>query len=202
MSTIPLDLETDVVQLPKPSFPIGATLEKALAARHSSRMFRSDALPVETLATLLWAGCGVNRQETGHRTAPSARNWQEIVVYTVMAEGAYQYDPIKHDLHLVSAADLREATGLQDFVGTAPLNLVYVADYARMHDCKIDDRTFFAGADAAVVAQNVSLYCASAGLSTVIRALIDRQNLATALRLQPSEHIALAQTVGWAVGQS
>ena len=34
--------------------------------------------------------------------------------------------------HQVLAEDIRAATGMQDFVGTAPLNLVYVADLARM----------------------------------------------------------------------
>lgn len=85
---------------------------------------------------------------------------------------------------------------MQDFVGSAPLDLVYVADFARMHDCKPDEQNSFAGADAAFMAQNVLLCCAGLGLATVVRALIDRSRLATALRLTPTERIALAQSVG------
>jgi nitroreductase len=196
MSTIPLDLEADTVVLPSPAFPAGASLEDALKQRRSERVFRNEALPLETVATLLWAGCGLNRPASGHRTSPSAHNWQEISVYAVMAEGAYRYDPAGHRLLLVDAQDLRHLTGLQDFVGAAPLNLMYVADFARMRDCPAQERSFFAGADAAFVAQNILLCCAGAGLSTVVRALIDRRALAAALRLSQTERIALAQTIG------
>jgi len=196
MSTIALDLATDTVVLPAPAFPPGASLEDALKKRRSARAFRADALPLQTLSTLLWAGCGINRRDSGHRTSPSAHNWQEIDVFAVMAEGAYRYDAAGHRLLRVSAEDLRADTGQQDFVGTAPLNLVYVADFARMQDCQPDERSFFAGADAAFVAQNVYLYCASVGLATVVRALIDRRRVATALGLTKAQRIALAQTVG------
>jgi hypothetical protein len=46
------------------------------------------------------------------------------------------------------------------------------------------------------MAQNVYLYCASAGLATVVRGLVDRRRLAVALGLKPTQRIALAQTVG------
>lgn len=98
-------------------------------------------------------------------------------------------------LVLASTSDLRSLTGQQDYVAAAPLNLVYVADFARMHQCRIGELSFFAGTDAACVAQNVSLFCASAGLATVVRALIDRRRLAAALRLSQTERIVLAQTV-------
>ena len=91
-----------------------------------------------------------------------------------------------------------QVTGTQDFVATAPLNLLYVADFARMTDAKPDERGFLAGADAGCIAQNVYLYCAVAGLATVVRGLIDRRALALAraLGLPTTQRIALAQTVG------
>jgi nitroreductase len=196
MPTIPLDIESDRVVLPPPSFAPGASLEEALKKRRSARSFRDDALPLQTVATLLWAGCGMNRPAQGHRTSPSAHNWQEVSILAVVAEGAYRYDPAGHRLLLVDTQDLRGVTGLQDFVAAAPLNLVYVADFTRMQDCPVAQRNFFTGADAAFVAQNVSLCCAVMGLATVVRALIDRQALAAALKLSPTQRIALAQTVG------
>ena len=197
MSTVPLDLQTDTVILPPPAFPSGASLEHALTNRRSAREFLADSLPLATVSTLLWAGAGINRHESGHRTAPSAHNWQEISLFAVMAEGAYRYDAEAHRMLLVSAEDLRALTGVQAFVGSAPLNLVYVADFARMHDCRPEEHSFFAGADAACAAQNVLLTCAGLGLATVIRALIDRRRLAEALRLKPTERIALAQSIGY-----
>lgn len=130
------------------------------------------------------------------RTAPSAHNWQEISIFAVLPEGAFRYDGKSHRLLLVKAEDLRASTGTQDFVAAAPLNLVYVADFARMHEARPEDQPFLAGADAGCIAQNVYLYCAGAGLATVVRALIDRRRLAQALGLSRTERIALAQSVG------
>ena len=104
---------------------------EALEKRHSSREFAADALPLPLLSNLLWAAYGVNRADGG-RTAPSALNAQEIDVYVALPEGAYLYDHEAHALNLVVRSDLRRVTGYQDFVDEAPLDLVYVADHARM----------------------------------------------------------------------
>jgi SagB-type dehydrogenase family enzyme len=194
VSTIALNLETLV--LPKPALSPTATLEQALKSRHSARAFLPDPLSLELLAALLWTGFGINRRDTGGRTAPSAHNWQEIDVFAVLPEGAYRYDAKGHRLLLVKAEDLRGATGVQDFVATAPLNLVYVADFARMPEARAEERDFLAGADAGCIAQNVYLFCAGAGLATVVRGLIDRSRLAAALGLSKTQRITLAQTVG------
>lgn len=114
----------------------------------------------------------------------------------MLQEGCYRYDARAHQLLLVKAQDLRAFTGTQDFVATAPLNLVYVADFARMTDATADERGFLVGADAGCIAQNVYLYCAVAGLATVVRGLIDRRALARELSLPTTQRIALAQTVG------
>lgn len=196
MSTIALNLETDIVVLPPPSLFPSLTLEHALKNRRSWRAFLPDALSLEMLSALLWAGFGVNRAERGGRTAPSAHDLQEIEVFAVLPEGAFRYDATNHRLLLVKAEDLRKDTGLQDFVATAPLNLVYVADFARMHGARPEEREFLAGADAGCIAQNVYLFCACVGLATVVRGLIDRRRLASALGLSPTERVALAQSVG------
>lgn len=196
MSTITLNLETDTVVLPEPALPSAATLEQALKGRRSWRAFSPEPLSLETLSALLWAGFGVNRRATGDRTAPSAHNWQEIAIFAVMAIGAFRYDARGHRLLLVKAEDLRAATGTQDFVATVPLNLVYVADFARMGDAKAEDQTFLAGADAGCIAQNIYLCCACMDLATVVRGLIDRRRLAAALGLSKTERVVLAQSVG------
>ncbi|MCV2368686.1 nitroreductase family protein [Roseateles oligotrophus] len=196
MSTIALNLETDMVALPAPKLPPTASLEQALKRRRSSRDFLPDALTLEQLSALLWAAFGINRRDSAGRTAPSAHNWQEIDVFVVLREGAYRYDPQAHRLLLVKAEDLRGASGTQDFVADAPLNLVYVADFTRMSGARPEEREFLAGADAGCIAQNVYLLCAVAGLASVVRGLIDRQRLAKALGLSSQQRIALAQTVG------
>jgi nitroreductase len=81
-------------------------------------------------------------------------------------------------------------------VAHAPLNLVYVADFERAAPATQKERQFLVGADAGCMAQNVYLFCASMGLATVVRGLVDRQRLAAALGLRPTQRIALAQTIG------
>jgi len=196
MSTVALNLETDDVVLPAPALPERATLEATLRQRKSTRDVRPDALPLATLSALLWAAFGINRSGSSGRTAPSAHNWQETTVYAVLPEGSYRYDAPSHRLCLVKAQDLRHLTGTQPFVGSAPLNLVYVADFARMPDVAPHEREFLAGVASGCIAQNVYLACAAFGLGTVLRGLVDRCALAHALGLPPTQRITLAQSVG------
>lgn len=189
---------TNPPPLPVPRTTGGMPLLSALARRHSTRRYSDRALPGQLLSDLLWAAGGINRPETGGRTAPSARNWHEIDIYVVTAGGAYRYEPEGHCLHPVLAEDVRAATGLQDFVGTAPLELVYVADLARMEETAPLERRFYCGADAGAIAQSVYLFCAAEGLASVVRGLVDRRALVRVLRLGARQRVLLAQTVGFA----
>jgi nitroreductase len=184
------------VPLPKPQVQGGKPLMQALSERKSNREFKDTKLPVQVLSNLLWAAYGVNRPD-GHRTAPSAMNKQTVDVYVLTSDGAYLYNAPAHRLDLVAAADARAAAGTQSFVAGAPLNLVYVADNDRMSNWSETDRLLFSGAETGFIGQNVYLFCASEGLATVIRASINREALAQALKLRPSQRITLAQTVGY-----
>jgi SagB-type dehydrogenase family enzyme len=185
------------IELPKPRTEGGMPLMEALKARETSRSFSSEKLPEQVLSDLLWAAFGVNRPDSGKRTAPSAVNWQEIDVYVALAEGVYLYDAKAHRLEPVLAKDLRAMTGTQSFVKDAPVNLVYVADLARMRGASDRDTAFCSAADTGFIAQNVYLYCASEGLATVVRGLIDRPALKKALNLRSDQEIILAQSVGY-----
>jgi SagB-type dehydrogenase family enzyme len=192
--------EATTVRLPPPETGGGMPLMQALLARHSTREFDARPLPAQQLANLLWAAGGINRAETGKRTAPSARDWREIDVYAVIADGAFRYDARSHSLVRVAAGDLRALTGAQDFVAKAPLNLVYVANFGRMGDASEHDQAFYSATDTGFMAQNVYLYCASAGLGVVVRGLVDREALAAALGLGSRQRVTLAQTVGYPAG--
>jgi len=192
--------ETGAIRLPPPETVGGMPLMQALKARHSTREFGSQPLPPQVLSNLLWAASGVNRPDTGQRTAPSAHDWREIDVYAVTADGAFRYDPPTHSLIKVATGDLRHLTGVQDFVATAPLNLVYVADLDRMSGASAEDKAFYSATDTGFIAQNVYLYCASAGLRVVVRGLVDRAALGVALGLGKHQRIILAQTVGYPAG--
>ena len=195
--TIAFGEELKPIQLPKPQLDIGRPLMQVLKDRSSSRSFSNENLPVQVLSNLLWAAFGVNRPDAGKHTAPSARNWQEVDIYVAMAEGLYLYDAKNHVLKPVLSGDIRSITGRQDFVKDAPVNLIYVADFAKTGDATKDDKEIYSAADTGFISQNVYLYCASDGLATVVRGSIDREALAKAMKLQPEQKIILAQTVGY-----
>jgi nitroreductase len=180
------------IQLLPPKMEGTKSLMQVFKERKSTREFSPKELPLQILSDLLWAADGINRPD-GHKTAPSAMNKQEIDIYAAKAEGLYLYDPQKHALNQVSKEDIRAQTGFQPFVPEAPINLIYVADRARMDPEEGD----FSGANTGFISENVYLYCAFAGLATVVRAWFDPTVLAPAMKLRPDQKIILAQTVGY-----
>jgi SagB-type dehydrogenase family enzyme len=185
-----------MIPLPRPDTTGGKPLMQVLKERRTSRSFSEKSLSEQVLANLLWAAFGVNRPD-GHRTAPSARNWQEIDVYVATADGLFLYDARAHALKQLLKDDIRAKTGTQSFVGSAPVNLVYVADLARTNVQASDEQNFYSGADCGFIAENVYVYCASEGLAVVVRASIDRAELSRLIRLRPEQKIILGQTVGY-----
>lgn len=172
-------------------------LHEALRARRSTREFDPRPLPAQLLSGLLWAAFGINRPKTRGRTAPSAHDWEEIDVYAALESGLYLYEPDPHRLCMRLARDVRAQTGVQPYVGEAPVNLVYVADLTRMVQATPEDLAQYPGPDAGFIAQNVYLFCASEGLATVVRGLVDRPALAALMGLGSREQIILAQSVGY-----
>jgi len=185
------------ISLPAPRMEGGKPLMQTLKERQTSRSFSTKKLPVQVLSDLLWAAAGINRPDSGKRTAPSARNWQEVQVYAIMEDGAYLYDAKANILKAIAKGDLRKLTGSQDFVASAPLNLVFVADTTRMKGSSAEDQALYMGADTGFISQNVYLFCASEGLATVVRGMVNRKPLAKALNFPENIKIILAQTVGY-----
>ena len=185
------------IQLPQPQVDRGRPLMQVLKDRSSSRSCRAEKLPVQVLSNLLWAAFGVNRADTGNRTAPSAMNSQEIDIYVATADGLYLYYAKSHELKPVLPDDIRGLTGRQEFVKDAPVNLIYVADFSKMGTSAKEEKNLYSAADTGFIGQNVYLYCASEGLATVVRGSIDRQTLAKVMRLRPDQKVILAQSVGY-----
>jgi nitroreductase len=184
------------VPLPPPQLDGGRPLMQALQARRSARAFGPRPLPPQVLANLLWAGDGVNRPDTGGRTAPTASNSQDMDIYVATADGLFLYDAKGHALQPILGEDIRALTGKQAYVKAAPVNLIYVSDLAKMKAAP-EDREAYAFAHTGFISQNVYLYCASEGLATVVRASIDRPALAQKMGLRSTQKIILAQSVGY-----
>ena len=117
-------------------------------------------------------------------------------MYVATADGLFLFDAKNHSLELILSQDIRAKCGTQDYVKNAPVNLVYVADYSRMGERPDTEKLATSWADTGFISQNVYLYCASEGLATVVRALIDRDELAKAMKLRPDQKITLSQSVG------
>jgi len=172
-------------------------LKQLLQLRQSSRDFSDRDVSLKTLSHLLWAAFGINRPEGAHRTAPSAKNPQEIDIYVAMAQGLHVFDPHAFSLPPVRREDLRAATGWQDFVAHVPINLVYVANLAKMGEAPRVEKKFYAALDVGFISQNVYLFCAAEGLATVVRGWVDRPGLAKLMGLAAEQRIIVAQSVGY-----
>ncbi len=179
-----------------PKFEGDRSVLQVFKERKSSREFSSKELPLQILSDLLWAANGINRPDSDHKTAPSAMNTQEIDIYFAKADGLYLFDAKQNILVPVAKEDMRALTGFQPFVKEAPLNLVYVADFSKTGKTG-SDANDYANIDTGFISENVYLYCAFAGLSTVVRGWIDKPVLAIAMKLRPDQKIILAQTVGY-----
>lgn len=178
------------IALPQPQKSRGMSLMEALANRQSTREFNPDSnLSLQQLADLFWAACGYNREDK--LTIPTAMNRQEISVYAIMPDGAYQYDAKNNKLVMVTDADLRTLAGMQEYSHKAFLNIAIVSDREKMpHD-------IFAGTDAGAVMQNIYLWCAANGVGTVTRGSFDGETLGKALKLGEKQQIILVQSVGY-----
>jgi len=191
-----IGLQAQDISLPAPQIEGGMPLMEALSKRQSARSYSEKSLSKQILSNLLWAAWGINRSEDGRRTAPSSHNEQNTVLYCALAEGLYTYDAKNQSLILVTKKDIRAETGTQDYVKSAALNLVYVAkgdSAANWGEALINA----ACVNAAFIAQNVYLFCASEGLSCVVRGSFDGEKLQEILQLGTDKVAVLAQSVGF-----
>jgi len=176
------------IPLPAPDRTGGKPLMQALNERKSIRSYQDKALSLQQLSDLLWAANGFNRDDK--RTAPTANNRQELELYVAMKKGLYFYDAHRHLLKEVKKGDFRADTGVQGFVAQAALNLIFVSDMEKASGKQ------YAYTDCGFVAQNVYLYCASAGLGSVVRGSFDKEKISKLLNLGTRQEVLLTQTVG------
>lgn len=201
----------DTIKLPKPKFGRAATLESALRKRKTTRTVGAKALSPQTLSNLLWAACGINRGngpfDRAGITAASASNSQEIELFVAHADGTYLYAPEQHALVPVNAEDLRPfaiGRGQGGAGAQAPIRLLYVAEVDKfrlagfqepgLKDPEIQKAYYYS--DAGMIAANVYLYAASAGLAAWFHNC-DKVELAARLKLRPSQRVLFGQTIGY-----
>ena len=186
-----------LIKLPAPRTDGGLPLMQALTKRRSIRAYNDRPLGEPVLSDLLWAAFGINRPESGDRTAPSWRHSIETDIYVCRADGVFLYEPKTHELRRVLDTDIRKATSSMVFAATAPAVLVYAADLARMAQAPREEQVLNAHVDSAIIGQNVYLFCASAALGNVILGSIDRAGLPKRMGLRNDQIVTFAQPVGY-----
>ncbi len=183
--------------LPAPNKSGGMKLMQAFAERKSIKEFSDKEISLEQLSDLLWAMFGINRPESGRRTAPSAKNWQTTEMYVIRKDAVYYYDYKEHSLTLVKAGDFRIIAGKQEYAQEAPLNILLMANLDKMEICNELDVKVIASMDAGFISQNAYLYCASENLACVARLMLDYELIAKTLEYPKSMWPALALTIGF-----
>lgn len=188
----------EIIDLTQPDLNRGLPLMKALSLRASVKEFDTTAIKLKDLSDLLWAANGVNRPESGKRTAPSALNAQDIDVYAFFKNGVYLYDALRHQLKLVASGDYRYLIcGEQKDYEKAPLMLVLVSDVSRFPFGDDSSRVEWGAMDAGLVSQNISLFCASLGLHTRPRAGMEKEQLHKIMKLKKSQYLMMNSIISY-----
>jgi hypothetical protein len=199
------------VNLPDPVFHRCSTVFEALKMRRTSRTISNKKIPLQALADILWAASGVNRMEGPFggpgRTAGSASNSQEILIYVALEEGIYLYEPDPHSLIPVSAGDYRElaiGAGQGSAGANAPARFIYVVDIHKfrnagfqepgLYDPEIQKSYYFV--DTGLIAQNVYLATSALGLASWFHNC-NKTVITKELRLKPHQRALFGQTIGY-----
>lgn len=179
------------IHLP-PERPVARTPRAAARKRPGCPAFLPEPLDRAELLPLLAAAFDIQRPGCWGRTAPSARNREQVAVYAVAPDAVYRFDAHSQQLHGVPA----DANLLGELAAGAPVMLVYVADLDAQERRHEEEHGVLTAADAGDLVENVYRHCEAAGLATAVRGRIDRAALARALGLGPTHRIVLAQSVG------
>ena len=185
--------EAAVIQLPEPDKSGGKPLMETLNNRKTLRAFSEKEISMETLSSLLWAGFGVNRDD-GRRTAPTARNSQDMTIYLLTPKGAFMYDAKANTLVTRSTEDARDEAVPQAWGKKAPLILYFVQTVNGEPNRQAD---LFGGMHAGSIYQNISLFNASVGLGDCVVATFNNEAARKALNLPDNQRIIVGQIVGY-----
>ncbi|MBK8806626.1 MAG: nitroreductase family protein [Bacteroidales bacterium] len=186
------------ISLPAPDTTGGIPLMKALDDRKSTKSFDPEkTLSNEHISNILWAAYGINRKD-GKRTVASSFNQQELSIYIVLKAGVFLWDSKKNILNQVLSGDHRAATGMQDYVANASMNILYVSDFTLLPKSPNDEqKALTSHIHSGFSAQNVYLYAASANLGACVRSSFDKAALASLLKLKSTQQVILTQSVGF-----
>jgi SagB-type dehydrogenase family enzyme len=187
---------TTKIVLPEPAKDSDTSIEEALWGRRSTRNFSEEAITLEQLSQLLWAGQGIT-DPSGKRTAPSAMALYPLKLYVVIgnvkgvAAGVYVYEPATHTLTRLMDGDQRPALAQaaqgQTSVKQGAVAFVITAVYEVETKMFGDRGIRFVHLEAGHAAQNICLQAVGLKLGTVTVGSFTDANVQKALKLPDNE---------------
>jgi len=190
------------IKLPLPQLKGNISVEEALSARRSRRVFTDLPLTIEQVSQLLWSAQGITEEIHGLRAAPSAAKIYPLEIYIVIGndkvedlkEGVYHYIPSQHSLQLILDGDhrseLSEACVDKNNIGNSPVILVITVELSRATNVFGEKGVYFACMEVGHVAENVYLQVEALGLGTSVYGGINSKLITEILNL-PQEYTPL-----------
>jgi hypothetical protein len=196
--TLSFSQELQSIKLNNPNLDRGLPIMHAFQERASTKEFDTKKLSVQDLSDLLWAANGINRPESGKRTAPSAMNSQDIDIYAFMEEGIFLYDAKENALKLILSGDNRKLfAGPKKDPVDIPLILVLVSDISRFKHGTDSLKLSWSAMDAGIVSQNIALFCAGNEMLTRPRAGMPSEEIKKLLKLTPTQYPMLNNPISY-----
>lgn len=165
------------IKLPEPLYKGSLSLEEVIFRRISRRRFVSRKLTKEQISQLLWVTQGIKKDNS--RTVPSAGATYPLEIFIVIGDnsvedisgGIYLYRYSKHTLDIHKIGDWRnelsKACWGQDFISTAPIDIVISAMFERT-TTRYGKRGYqYAYMEVGHAGQNIYLESEALGLGTV-----------------------------------
>ncbi len=188
--------DTSKITLTAPAHDSDTSIEQALWGRRSVRSFSGEAITLEQLSQLLWAGQGIT-DPSGKRTAPSAGALYPLKLYVIIGNvtgvtaGVYLYDPATHTCKKIIDGDQRQALAQaalgQTSVKQAPIDIVITAVY-EITTSKYGDRGVrFVHLEAGHAAENMCLQAVGLKLGAVTVGAFDDASVQRVLGLSSDE---------------
>jgi nitroreductase len=219
--------ELQAIKLSEPNKTRGLPVMQALSLRASVREWSDKDVTLQDLSDLLWAANGINRPDSKKRTAASAMNAQDIDIYVFRKDGAYLYDAANQTLNPVAAGDHREeimtraggpggprgqkpagapaskpgekpaAKPPMGPPSPAPVLLILVSDQSRFRGGSPEMKLEWGAIDTGIVSANISIFCAGTGMATRPRSGMNKEKIASLLKLTEAQHLFLNHPVGY-----
>lgn len=187
----------ETIDLEEPLSTINVNLIEALKLRKSTKDFTKDPIPPKELSTILWAANGINRKD-GKRTAPSAYGKYFIDIYVAADQGVYQYEPVKHQLKLVTGKNIKSKVAGQKFVADASHVLLITANIKEFpFFVNNEDRIACANATAGCIGENVYLITNALNLGACFMSSIDKKFIQESLNLKENQLPLFIMPIGY-----